>query len=48
MGWSIVGEVGVILYEVGIIKEILEINKYVLIDGGMSDHIRIVFYDVKY
>ena len=34
--------------EVGTIKEIPEINKYVSIDGGMSDHIRTALYDAKY
>ncbi|HDB6266967.1 TPA: diaminopimelate decarboxylase, partial [Staphylococcus aureus] len=47
-GRSIVGEAGVTLYEVGTIKEIPEINKYVSIDGGMSDHIRTALYDAKY
>ncbi|AXV42419.1 diaminopimelate decarboxylase [Staphylococcus warneri] len=47
-GRSIVGEAGITLYEVGTIKEIPEINKYVSIDGGMSDHIRTALYDAKY
>lgn len=47
-GRSIVGEAGVTLYEVGTIKEIPGINKYVSIDGGMSDHIRTALYDAKY
>ncbi len=47
-GRSIVGEAGVTLYEVGTIKEIPEINKYVSIDGGMSDNIRTALYDAKY
>ncbi|MCG3398592.1 diaminopimelate decarboxylase [Staphylococcus massiliensis] len=47
-GRSIVGEAGVTLYEVGTIKEIPEVNKYVSIDGGMSDHIRTALYDAKY
>ena len=34
-GRSIVGETGVTLYEVGTIKEIPGVNKYVSIDGGM-------------
>ncbi|RIO64502.1 diaminopimelate decarboxylase, partial [Mammaliicoccus sciuri] len=38
-GRSIVGEAGITLYEVGTIKEIPNVNKYVSIDGGMSDHI---------
>lgn len=47
-GRSIVGEVGITLYEVGTIKEIPEVNKYVSVDGGMSDHIRTALYDAKY
>ena len=34
-GRSIVGEAGITLYEVGTIKDIPEVNKYVSIDGGM-------------
>lgn len=47
-GRSIVGEAGVTLYEVGTIKEIPEVNKYVSVDGGMSDHIRTALYDADY
>lgn len=47
-GRSIVGEAGVTLYEVGTIKEIPGVNKYVSIDGGMSDHIRTALYGAKY
>ncbi|HEC2157058.1 diaminopimelate decarboxylase [Staphylococcus delphini] len=47
-GRSIVAEAGVTLYEVGTIKDIPGVNKYVSIDGGMSDHIRTALYDAKY
>ncbi|WP_251516903.1 MULTISPECIES: diaminopimelate decarboxylase [Staphylococcus] len=47
-GRSIVGEAGITLYEVGTIKEIPNVNKYVSVDGGMSDHIRTALYDAKY
>ena len=47
-GRSIVAEAGVTLYEVGSIKEIPNVNKYVAVDGGMSDHIRTALYDAKY
>ena len=47
-GRSIVGEAGITLYEVGTIKEIPGVNKYVSVDGGMSDHIRTALYDAKY
>ncbi|ARJ51827.1 diaminopimelate decarboxylase [Staphylococcus lutrae] len=47
-GRSIVGEAGVTLYEVGSIKDIPGVNKYVSVDGGMSDHIRTALYDARY
>ncbi|PTF07050.1 diaminopimelate decarboxylase [Staphylococcus cohnii] len=47
-GRSIVGEAGITLYEVGKIKEIPNVNKYVSVDGGMSDHIRTALYDAQY
>ncbi|HHU6749758.1 TPA: diaminopimelate decarboxylase [Staphylococcus pseudintermedius] len=47
-GRSIVAEAGVTLYEVGTIKDIPGVNKYVSIDGGMSDHIRTALYDANY
>ncbi|WP_416349630.1 diaminopimelate decarboxylase [Mammaliicoccus lentus] len=47
-GRSIVGEAGVTLYRVGTIKEIPNVNTYVSIDGGMSDHIRTALYNAKY
>ncbi|EHS7157243.1 diaminopimelate decarboxylase [Staphylococcus pseudintermedius] len=47
-GRSIVAEAGVTLYEVGTIKDIPGVNKYVSIDAGMSDHIRTALYDAKY
>ncbi|MGK0554059.1 diaminopimelate decarboxylase [Macrococcus capreoli] len=47
-GRSIVGEAGMTLYEVGTIKSIPGINKYISIDGGMSDHIRTALYNAQY
>lgn len=47
-GRSIVGEAGITLYEIGTIKEIPNVNKYVSVDGGMSDHIRTALYDAQY
>ncbi|MCS4485403.1 diaminopimelate decarboxylase [Staphylococcus americanisciuri] len=47
-GRSIVAEAGVTLYEVGTIKDIPSVNKYISVDGGMSDHIRTALYDAKY
>ena len=47
-GRSIVGEAGITLYEVGTIKDIPGVNKYVSVDGGMSDHIRTALYGAQY
>ncbi|UTH12806.1 diaminopimelate decarboxylase [Macrococcus equipercicus] len=47
-GRSIVGEAGITLYEVGTVKDIPDVNYYVSIDGGMSDHIRTALYDAQY
>ncbi|WP_414048127.1 diaminopimelate decarboxylase [Macrococcus equi] len=47
-GRSIVGEAGMTLYEVGTIKSIPGINKYISIDGGMSNHIRTALYNAQY
>ncbi|AQQ53089.1 diaminopimelate decarboxylase [Planococcus lenghuensis] len=47
-GRSIVGEAGLTLYRVGTVKDIPDVNTYVSIDGGMSDHIRTALYDAKY
>ncbi|OGN92992.1 MAG: diaminopimelate decarboxylase [Chloroflexi bacterium RBG_13_50_10] len=47
-GRAIVGQAGVALYKVGAIKEIRGIEKYVCVDGGMSDNIRPALYGAKY
>jgi len=47
-GRAIVGQAGVALYKVGVIKEIPGIKKYVCVDGGMSDNIRPALYGAKY
>lgn len=47
-GRSIVGEAGITLYTVGAIKEIKDIRKYILVDGGMTDNIRTALYNAKY
>lgn len=43
-GRAIVGRAGVTIYEVGSIKEIPKIKKYIAVDGGMSDNIRPAIY----
>ena len=47
-GRSIVGEAGITLYSVGMIKDIKDIKKYVCIDGGMGDNPRFALYQAKY
>lgn len=47
-GRSIVGEAGTTLYEVGTIKEIPGVRKYVAVDGGMSDNLRPALYQATY
>lgn len=47
-GRSIAAEAGTTIYEVGMIKDIPGVSKYVSIDGGMSDHIRTPLYDAEY
>ena len=47
-GRSIVGQAGVALYKVGVIKDIPSIRCYVSVDGGMADNIRPALYEAKY
>lgn len=47
-GRAIVGEAGITLYEVGSIKDIKGVRKYLNIDGGMFDNPRYALYNSKY
>lgn len=47
-GRSVIAEAGITLYTVGSIKEIEDVRKYVSIDGGMTDNIRVELYDAEY
>ena len=47
-GRSIVCEAGITLYTVGQIKDIKGLRKYVSIDGGMGDNIRVAMYQAEY
>ena len=47
-GRSIVGEAGITVYEVGIIKDIPGVRKYVSVNGGMADNPRYIMYEAKY
>ncbi len=47
-GRSIVGEAGVTIYTVGVVKEIPDLRTYVSVDGGLSDNPRPALYDAVY
>ena len=47
-GRSIVGSAGITLYQVGGVKEISGIRKYVSVDGGMTDNPRFALYQSEY
>jgi diaminopimelate decarboxylase len=47
-GRYLVGNAGVTLYRVGVVKEIPGIRTYVSVDGGMSDNIRPALYQARY
>ncbi|MBN1458513.1 MAG: diaminopimelate decarboxylase [Armatimonadetes bacterium] len=47
-GRSLIGEAGVTLYTVGVVKEIPEIRTYVSVDGGLSDNPRPALYGARY
>jgi len=47
-GRAIVGQAGVALYKVGVVKDIPGIRCYVSVDGGMADNIRPALYGAKY
>jgi diaminopimelate decarboxylase len=47
-GRSLVGQAGVALYRVGVVKDIPGVRCYVSVDGGMADNIRPALYEAKY
>ena len=47
-GRAIVGQAGVALYRVGVVKDIPGVRRYVSVDGGMADNIRPALYGSKY
>ena len=47
-GRSIVGQAGVALYTVGVVKEIPDVRCYVSVDGGMADNIRPALYGARH
>jgi diaminopimelate decarboxylase len=47
-GRSLVGQAGVTLYRIGVVKRASEQTTYVAIDGGMSDNPRPQLYDARF
>jgi len=47
-GRSLIGEAGVTLYTIGVVKEIPGVRTYVSVDGGLSDNPRPALYDARY
>ena len=47
-GRSMVGDAGITLYTVGMVKDIPGVRKYVSVDGGMADNPRFIMYDALY
>jgi diaminopimelate decarboxylase len=47
-GRSISGPAGTTIYEVGTVKNIPDIRKYIAVDGGMYENIRPALYEAKY
>jgi diaminopimelate decarboxylase len=47
-GRAIVGQAGVTLYKVGVVKDIPGVRCYVSVDGGMADNIRPALYGAEY
>jgi diaminopimelate decarboxylase len=47
-GRSIVGQAGVALYRVGVVKDIPGVRCYVSVDGGMADNVRPALYGAKH
>ena len=47
-GRVIVGQAGVALYKVGVVKDIPGVRCYLSVDGGMADNIRPALYGAKY
>ena len=47
-GRAISGPAGITLYTVGSFKEVTGVRKYVAVDGGMADNIRLALYNAEY
>ncbi|MFC2067535.1 diaminopimelate decarboxylase [Chloroflexota bacterium] len=47
-GRAVVGQAGVALYNIGVVKDIPGVRCYVSVDGGMADNIRHALYGAKH
>ena len=47
-GRSIIAEAGITLYTVGAVKDVPGIRRYIMVDGGMSDNLRVALYGARY
>lgn len=47
-GRSIVGPAMITLYTVGTVKDVPGVRRYIAVDGGMSENIRVPLYQAKY
>ncbi|MBI2252203.1 MAG: diaminopimelate decarboxylase, partial [Armatimonadetes bacterium] len=47
-GRTIVGDAGLTIYQAGGIKEVRGVRKYISVDGGMADNLRVALYQAKY
>lgn len=47
-GRYVVGNAGITLYEIGSSKDIPGMKKYISVDGGMTDNLRVALYQAKY
>ncbi|MBA7614081.1 Diaminopimelate decarboxylase [subsurface metagenome] len=47
-GRAVVGQAGVAIYKVGVVKDIPGVRCYVSVDGGMADNIRPALYESRY
>jgi len=47
-GRSLIGEAGITLYTIGVVKRIPDVRTYIAVDGGMSDNPRPALYDARY
>lgn len=47
-GRSLVGEAGLTLYRVGVVKEIADLRTYVIVDGSLADNPRPALYGARY